>query len=61
VRRAEDFALCAEVRDLMAPGERNLELPHGFAVVAHVPRLTRTWAPAEGEARFLERWVEVRP
>ncbi|MCM2316954.1 MAG: metal-dependent phosphohydrolase [Thermoanaerobaculia bacterium] len=61
VKLADEFAVCAEVRDLMTPGERSLELPHGFAVVAHVPRITRTWAPDEGEARFLERWAEVRP
>ncbi|MGK2855857.1 MAG: metal-dependent phosphohydrolase [Thermoanaerobaculia bacterium] len=61
VKLADEFAVCAEVRDLMSPGERSLELPHGFAVVAHVPRIRRTWTPDEAEARFLERWQEVKP
>jgi len=61
VKRADEFALCVEARDLLTPGERSLELPHGFAVVSHIPRITRTWAPAEAEARFLEMWIEVRP
>lgn len=61
VKAADNFAVCAEVRDLMNPGERSLELPHGFAVVSHVPRITRTWALDEAEARFLARWQEVKP
>lgn len=60
VKDADELAMCAEVRDLMKPGERPLELPHGFLAVEHIGRIRRAWGADEAEERFLERWREVR-
>jgi hypothetical protein len=60
IKRADEDALGAEIRDCMRPGERPL-LDRGLITVAHVPHIRRGWNPDEAEARFLERWYEVRP
>jgi len=61
VKRADEIALCVEVRDLLPPGERTLDLPIPFNIVSHIPRIARCWSADEAEARFLERWAEVKP
>jgi len=55
VKRADGLALCVEVRDLIRPSERAIELPHGLVVVLDIPPISRCWLPAEAEERFLER------
>lgn len=60
IKHADGRALCVEVRDLVTPGEVRFDLPHGFAVVQSIPRITRCWAPDEAAERFLERWAEVK-
>ena len=60
VKRADEDALAAEVRDNMRPGERPL-LERGLFTVSHIPRIRRAWSSDEAEERFLERWRETKP